>query len=206
MICPDLPGHGQSLMTGTKLSIRQCGEAVLSIMDELSVVKAAFCGSSMGGATAMWLAKHHPDRVSHLILYRVNYRKTDIMFKETLRMANPLYWQQVGMDRLLSKWHMAQGGNEAWQQVIQRVSQALNPEDSDHGYTLNELAELTMPTLIACGDRDPLVPIEDILAMYTTIPQAFLWIMPNATHITGTNTWRAQSFADEIHRFLIKNG
>ena len=43
-----------------------------------------------------------------------------------------------------------------------------------------------------CGDRDPLVPMDDVLAMYDHIPDCGLWLLLHTTHVTTTNTWRAR--------------
>lgn len=204
VICIDQPGHGASLMQGARLSIQECGLAVLSIMAHLDIEQAYFCGSSMGGATTLWIARHYPEKISKMILYRVNYRKNEGTFEQTNLMANPSYWQKVGLEGYLSKLHEAQGNQESWKQVIQRVSEALDPECSDHNHTIADLEKMQMPCLIACGDRDPLVPIADLLAMYAAFPHADLWIMPHASHVTATNTWRASIFAEEVHRFLAR--
>ena len=204
IICPDLPGHGQSKMQGEKLCIKECGEAVLHIMDELKIKKTHCCGSSMGGATALWLAIHHPKRLKKLCLYRVNYYKNRATYEQTNIMANPKYWEDFGVAQVLSKAHLAQGGIDAWKTVIQRVSDALNPHNQERNYSLADLEQIPNPTLLVCGDRDPLVPIADLVAMYQAIPQADLWILPNASHVTAVNTWRSHSFSEELHRFLLK--
>ncbi|HYQ90494.1 MAG TPA: hypothetical protein VES89_00085, partial [Candidatus Competibacteraceae bacterium] len=46
------------------------------------------------------------------------------------------------------------------------------------------------------------VPLEQALEMFAHIPDASLWVLPYATHVTATNTWRADCFALEIIRFL----
>ncbi len=204
VICIDQPGHGASLMQATRLSIQECGLAVLNVMAQLQIEQAHFCGSSMGGATTLWLARHYPEKISKMILYRVNYRKNAGTFEQTNLMANPEYWQKVGLDGYLSKLHEAQGNKESWKQVVQRVSEALDPEHSDHNHTIADLNKMQMPCLIVCGDRDPLVPIADLLAMYAAFPHADLWIMPHASHVTATNTWRGNIFAEEAHRFLVR--
>jgi hypothetical protein len=38
--------------------------------------------------------------------------------------------------------------------------------------------------------------------MFGAIPNCGLWMMPYATHVTATGTWRAESFALEVTRFL----
>lgn len=202
LILIDLPGHGDTPMKGERLSIRECGEAVLSVMDREGLDRAHLCGSSMGGATALWIAMHHNERVDRLIFYRANYYKSQASYEGTLKMADPEHWVGLGIAQILSDLHLGQGDKDSWKEVIQRVSQALDPKDSDHGYTLEELATIEQPVLIVCGDRDPLVPMDDLLDMYYAFPDAALWIMPDATHITGTNIWRSEIFAREIERFL----
>lgn len=205
VICPDLPGHGQTLMQGDKLSIKECGEAVLHIMDELKLEQAHCCGSSMGGATALWLAMNYPNRIQKLCLYRVNYYKNKATYEQTNMMAQPKYWEDFGVASVLSKTHMAQGGVDAWKQVIKRVSDALDPNNNERNYSIDDLKHIKNHTLLVCGDRDPLVPINDLIAMYENIPHADLWILPKATHVTAVNTWRAQSFSEELFRFLSRS-
>ncbi len=156
----------------------------------------------MGGATALWLAVHHPARVAKLVLYRVSYHKNEHTHGGTREMADAAYWRGVGLAGWLSRIHQPQGGPDAWEQVITRVSEALDPATSDHAHTIETLRELRCPTLVVCGDRDPLVPMDDVLAMYDHIPDCGLWLLPHATHVTATNTWRAEAFATEILRFL----
>jgi pimeloyl-ACP methyl ester carboxylesterase len=201
-IAPDQPGHGRSPMTGTRLRIRDIAEAAVALLDELGIESAHVVGSSMGGAVALWMALRAPERVGKLVLYRVGYRKTEASHAGTREMADPAYWQRLGMHRWLSRLHEAQGGPDAWQTVIGRVSEALDPRDSDHAHELEHLAEVTHPTLLICGDRDPLAPLDALLEMHRTLPNSGLWLLPYASHVTATNTWRSHSFAEEISRFL----
>ncbi|MDO4435643.1 MAG: alpha/beta fold hydrolase [Cardiobacteriaceae bacterium] len=205
VIVPDLLGHGQSaLPAGEKLSIDGLGRAVLAMLDELGIEKVNVCGSSMGGATALWLAVHHPERVKRAIIYRISYHKNPATYAQTRQMADPAYWQQFGLQSWLSKIHEPQGGAEAWKMVIQRVSESLDPETSAHDHELSALERLKMPVLLITGDRDPVAPLDDVLAMYRVIPHAELWVMPAASHITASNTWRAAAFAEEVRRFLSR--
>ena len=204
VICPDQPGHGQSPMLSHKLRIKDCAQAVVALLDHLHIQRAHICGSSMGGATALWIARHMPERVSSLCLYRVNYHKNEATHRETYSMARPEYWQKMGLTAYLSKLHLAQGGELAWQQVIARVAEALDPKDSDHDHTLDDLTQINQPVLLVCGDRDPLVPISDLLDMHNHFPHSALWLMPYASHITASNTWRADMFALELRRFLLR--
>lgn len=202
LIRPDHPGHGNTSMKGETLTIQECGESILEIMAKEGVTSAHICGSSMGGATALWLTRHYPELVEKLVLYRVSYYKNKESYQGTQNMADPNHWVRLGIDGIMSKMHIGQGDEESWKEVIKRVSQAMDPSNSDHDATLKDLKKITTPVLIACGDRDPLVPMDELMEMYQAFPESALWIMPYATHITATNLWRKGIFAEELHRFL----
>ncbi|MDX1654044.1 MAG: alpha/beta fold hydrolase [Candidatus Competibacteraceae bacterium] len=204
VIAPDHLGHGQSPMVAERLAIGDIGRALVELLDKLDIHRAALVGSSMGGAVALWVTLNHPQRVSRLVLYRVGYRKNEHTHRGTQDMADPAYWRGVGMQGWLSKIHEPQGGPEAWQSVIKRVSQALDPATSDHAHGVEDLRRITCPTLVVVGDRDPLVPLEHALDMVRHIADSGLWVLPFASHVTATNTWRAESFALELTRFLLR--
>ncbi|MGD8898158.1 MAG: alpha/beta fold hydrolase, partial [Acidobacteriota bacterium] len=63
----DLPGFGGSDRPGD-LSFEVLPAAVLGLMDELGVARAALVGSSMGGAVAAVAAGDRPERVPGLVL------------------------------------------------------------------------------------------------------------------------------------------
>lgn len=202
VIVPDHLGHGRSPMVAERLAVADMGHAVLELMDELGLEQASLVGSSMGGAVALWLTLYHPSRVSKLVLYRIGYRKDADTHAGTRDMADPAYWRGMGMHKWLSDIHEPQGGPDAWEEVIGRVSEALEPATTDHAHDLEVLGCIFQPTLIVVGDRDPVAPLDQILEMFGAIPNCGIWVMPYATHVTATSTWRARPFALEVTRFL----
>lgn len=206
LIVPDLPGHGCSPLNAERLAVGAMGRAVLALLDELEIASAHLLGSSLGGAVALWLTANYPERVAKLILYRVGYRKDSASHSGSQNMADPDYWRSVGMVDWLSRTHQEQGGPDAWKSVIKRVAEALDPATSDHAHSLETLRAITQPTLLAVGDRDPLVPLPQVLEMYEAMPNAGLWLLPYSTHVAATNTWRSDCFAAEVMRFLQGRG
>lgn len=200
---PDLLGHGKSLLAaGRALSISLMAESVIAMLKDNHIEKAHICGSSMGGAVALWIAINYPEMVDKLIVYRIGYTKNQDTYEQTRAMANPEYWRQYGMHKWLSKLHAPQGNENAWEMVIANVSKVLDPETSEHNHSLSDLQQISAETLLIAGDRDPLIPLETLLEMYQAIDKSVLWVMPNASHITASNTWRAPAFAEEVTRFL----
>lgn len=202
VIVPDHLGHGRSPMVAEKLTVADMGRAVLDLLDELKLPQAHLVGSSLGGAVALWLTLYFPTRVSKLVLYRVGYRKDARTHAGTRDMADPSYWRDIGMNKWLSDIHRPQGGPDAWEEVIGRVAEALEPATTDHAHQLEILEHIFQPTLLVVGDRDPVAPLEQILETFGAIPNCGLWVMPYATHVTATGTWRAKAFAQEVTRFL----
>lgn len=202
IIIPDQLGHGNTPMVAEQLTIGDIGREVVELLDTLNLPRAHLVGSSMGGAVALWTTVHYPERVDRLVLFRVGYRKDADTYSGTCGMADPDYWRKIGLHGWLSDIHAPQGGPDAWKTVINRVSEAMNPATSDHAHDLQVLERITQPTLIIVGDRDPVVPLEQALEMFQHIPDASLWVLPYATHVTATNTWRADCFALELTRFL----
>lgn len=203
VLLPDLPGHGQSVLPDSaELSISLMAQSVTEMLQREACQRAHILGSSMGGAVALWIALNQPSVVDKLIIYRIGYSKNSATYAQTQAMANPDYWRQYGLQGWLSKIHQPQGGDDAWKTVIARVSRVLNPQTGEHQHRLADLRSIQAETLLIAGDRDPLIPLSSLLEMHEAISHSALWIMPNATHITATNTWRAAAFCEEVSRFL----
>lgn len=201
LIIPSALAHGASRNVPV-ISISSMADAVIEVLESLGIERAHFLGSSMGGAIALWIALTSPARVDKLIIFRTSYRSSAAVHADVLRMAQPETWRQWRLEEWMQAQHIPQGGPEAWVEVTQKVAAAFDPTITDHLHDLGDLATLPHPTLLITGDRDSVVPLEDMVAMYQTIPNAALWVLPNATHFMGTDGWRRDSFEQEIIRFL----
>jgi 2-succinyl-6-hydroxy-2,4-cyclohexadiene-1-carboxylate synthase len=68
-VAPDLPGHGSSLgLPPDVYTIEGTTRALLDLLDELGITRAALVGYSMGGRLALHLALRHPERCWGLCL------------------------------------------------------------------------------------------------------------------------------------------
>jgi 3-oxoadipate enol-lactonase len=202
VLVPDLPGHGRTPLADEPLTVAGMVEAAAAVFDDAGLSSAHVVGSSMGGGVALRLAHERPDLVDRLVLFRIGYRRETKDVATELSLDDPAYWERLGLDEWLARVHEPQGGPEAWQDVVHRAAH-LSREDPDaHSLTEEDLAGIQAPTLVVAGDRDPIVPVEEALAMYRAIPEADLWIIPHASHVVAARTWRRETFQDEILRFL----
>jgi pimeloyl-ACP methyl ester carboxylesterase len=69
VVCFDLPGFGFSYPAlSYDFSVAQTAETVIEVMDLLEIPFAALAFTCANGFFALHVAKHHPNRVSHLVL------------------------------------------------------------------------------------------------------------------------------------------
>lgn len=61
-------GYGQSGQPTSGYETRSLSEDVLAVLNQLGLRRVTLVGHSLGGAEAVWLAVHHPSRVSRVIL------------------------------------------------------------------------------------------------------------------------------------------
>lgn len=199
----DLPGHGRSPLPDEGLTVAGLADAVEAVLDDAGVGSAHVVGSSMGGAAALHLALTRPQRVDRLVLFRIGHRASSQRVRDELGLADPERWRAIGLAEHLSSIHEPQGGPDAWKDVIERAANLPEQGTDSEDATEADLEHVEAPTLVVVGDRDPLVPLEEALTMYRAIPDADLWVIPRATHVAATKTWRRGHFEEEIVRFLL---
>lgn len=92
----DTRGHGQSMVSPSPYTIEELGNDLLVLLDHLAIDRAHFCGLSLGGLVAMWIAIHAPLRVRRIVLAST-----------AARIGTPAGWEQriaavrhSGMDTL----------------------------------------------------------------------------------------------------------
>ncbi len=192
----DTRGHGQSLATDGPYSIEQLGRDVLALLDALDISKASFCGLSMGGLIAQWLAINATARIERLVLCNT-----------AAKIGTPEVWnpridgvlaggaQAMGelRDASIVRWFTAAFA-EAQPQQVERVVGML-AKTSPAGYAANcaairdtdfreQLGTIKAPTLIVCGNVDPVTTTADGRFIAERIANAELVELP-AAHLSN---------------------
>lgn len=67
VICPDLRGHGKSILEG-EITIEQMATDVIELMDHLHIEQATILGVSLGTIVIQEIYKRHPHRIKAMIL------------------------------------------------------------------------------------------------------------------------------------------
>jgi len=196
LIAPDLRGHGASTNPSGEFSFRQAAHDVLGLLDELHIDRLRAIGVSGGGLTLLHLATLRPALVDAMVIVSAPpYFPPQA--RAIQRQASEAMFGAVELD-LMRKRHV--GGPEQLQQLLAHARGLADSYD-DVNFTPPYLGTITADTLIVFGDRDPLYPVSLAFELYSAIPKAHLWVVPNGGHgpVFGD---RAPRFAETALAFL----
>jgi pimeloyl-ACP methyl ester carboxylesterase len=175
VIVIDSRGQGRSTLTRARLSYHAMAGDVLAVMDKLELAKAALVGWSDGGEIALDLAIHHPERVSKLFVFGANYDS-----KGSKPRGGPsaqtfnAYAAKCRADyQKLSKTPRAYAA---------LVDAMLRVWRSPISFTKDQLRGITAPTMVALGDHDEIILLDQIKEMSTLIPNAQLTVFTDTSH------------------------
>lgn len=177
----DHRGHGRTSASPTPFSDYDVlvGD-LLALLDALGIAQAHFCGFSDGAITLLYFARQQPERIRSLILAGAQYTNDE----RTLALLAKMTPERIAA-RLpewaarLAKLHDTHHGPGYWQQLMRHMQPlwSIQPD-----LTLEQLAQIAVPTLLIAGERDGFGHIDQQVAMRHAIPHAELCILPAAGH------------------------
>lgn len=204
----DTRGHGRSETPAPRYSIEAMARDALALLDLLNIKRADFCGLSMGGMIALWIATHCPDRVNKLILANTG-----------ATIGSPEIWNSriqavsnSGMEAVAShvpsRW-FTQRFRDRHERVVSSAEAMLRKTDR-RGYAYcceairdtdlsGLLKQIAVSTLIISGDHDPVIPPEQSKAFARAIPGS-KHVRLHAAHLS--NIEQAEKFSEEVLEFL----
>jgi 3-oxoadipate enol-lactonase len=204
----DMRGHGSSSTPPGPYTIEQLGNDAINLLDALHLDEVAFCGLSLGGATAQWLALHAPSRLNKLILSNTA-AKIGTQEIWAARIADITeHGLQFIADGSVHRW-FTPGFVASNPAVTTRFQQMLLSNDPA-GYIANcavvrdvdlrdSINQIRTPVCIIAGDQDPVTPPEAAHFMQSKIPNSQLVTLP-AAHVS--NVEAAGLFNAAVSNFL----
>jgi 3-oxoadipate enol-lactonase len=205
----DQRGHGGTDAPAGKYSFDMLTKDVIGLMDTLSIPRAHFCGLSMGGMTALFLAERHPDRFDRIIACDCGPASTPQsaqQWKERIELG-----AEKGMDALadatIPRWYPPDFiASKA--PVLDKIRAMIRttPYQGFAGcaYALSDfdlkpgLPGIKNPVLLICGTKDATYP--GIQSINAAVPGSKLVAIEGAGHIS--NTEQPEKFTQAIRDFL----
>lgn len=207
----DTRGHGESEISPAPYTFEGLGQDVLAILDALEIDKAAFCGLSMGGHLALWLGIHAPERMHAIVACntaaKIGTQQAWQERAELLRAQGQAAMQQLA-DTAPERW-FTEAFTQQQPEIVQPLQKQLAALDP-LGYAAccdalgssdlrEELAKISLPTLIITGDKDPVTTVQDAQALQDAIPNARMAVLL-ASHISNVES--EQAFNEVVSGFL----
>jgi len=198
VIAPDTRGSGKSVHPGGPITAALLADDVAALIQALNLDRPLICGFSDGGETATLVGIRHPGSVRAI----VNHGGYDLFNPDPHAPAIAMTRQMLGgsagatqadpevsasrspelraMFELMKADHDSAQGPGHWKTVIARTFDRVT---EPHGYTVESLKAVTVPTLILTGDRDPFCTIEEGAAAYRALPAGALAVLPDTGHL-----------------------
>jgi pimeloyl-ACP methyl ester carboxylesterase len=182
-IVPDCCAQGRTTDRPGPLTYHAMAEDMIALLDRLHVVRADVMGWSDGGNIGLDLAINHPERINHLVTFGANFQPDGVT-------AEDAAW---GLSATADSF--GPGAREDWTR--------LSPEPEHYDEAMNKILAMwrTLPRwspddlhtirakcLICAGDHD-VIRREHSEQLVRAIPEARLWIVPEASHSAMIERW-----------------
>lgn len=175
----DFSGHGSNVIGDEPFSIRIFAQDVLQFLEQQQLSKVFIFGYSMGGYVAMYLAKHHPEKIDKVITMATKYQWDGAIAAREIQMLNPEKIEQKlpAFAETLKQRHTSD-----WKQVLANTATMMTALGTNNPLKTEDYSTITTPTLLLLGDRDKMVTLDETVAIYKTLPTAQLGILPATPH------------------------
>lgn len=177
VIVPDLRGHGRSINPSGEFTHRQSAADVIALANALGIDRFHAMGTSTGGMTLLHVAVQEPARVQSLVLIGTTPEFGD---RARMIMRSTVEGLPPEMEQLYRQC-LSRGDDQLSELAAQFAGFADSYDDMN--LTEQQLSQITIPTLIVHGDSDAIFPIEVPVALYRSIPDSALWIVPGGDHV-----------------------
>ncbi|WP_101339996.1 3-oxoadipate enol-lactonase [Cereibacter azotoformans] len=208
----DRRGHGGSGIPAPPYSLADLGADVIALMDALGTARAHFCGLSIGGLTAQWLALHAADRLERVVVCAT-----------AARIGTPAGWHariaEVEADGLqglvpatAERW-FTPAFRAARPEAVAAILASFAATSAD-GYAgccaalagadlRDRLAQIATPLLAISGEDDPVCPPADLEAIARAVQHGRHVALPGR-HIVNLES--ADTFNAVLRDFLRAAG
>jgi pimeloyl-ACP methyl ester carboxylesterase len=210
VIVLDLPGFGESEKPQFEFSIGYLSKFLNHFLYAVRVEQAAIVGHSLGANVAARFAIDHPDRVRALILVAgfgppalpatlcvatssfINKLLRRTNDKSVRRFVNSLLYDKKLVTDELVREFLKEAELQGTTIPRHQFWSLLN-----YGFSDNELARISAPTLLVHGAKDELIPAAHSVKASTLIRGSELQILPNCGH------WIQREDPDTFNRIVL---
>jgi pimeloyl-ACP methyl ester carboxylesterase len=159
---PDLPGHGGRDLP-ERFTIEGFAADVVAYMDRHGIARAVLAGYSVGGYVALYVARHHPERVAGVWTLATKYVFDPATVAHLVHLADPARLERPGNPRAaqLQATHEPQD----WRRVTEATRRLFRDLGERPALSEADLRAIGKPALVIASEADQLVPRDEAVAL-----------------------------------------
>jgi len=223
LVAVDMPGFGLSEGRVERMRPSLQAEALVGVMDALGIERAFVVGPDVGVPVALWLAIHHPERLSGINIYDgpgtwptdfdpvlgsavhsglVRWLGVRFPMKSRLMAQNFGAATRAGYDHFSpSDEAVAEYRQICFDEDKHRFAFAyLGSYGDELPQIQHRLSSIDVPTLITWGGKDPFVRPSNAQALHAEIPGSQLTVFEGAGHFSHEDA--DQAWLDRLAAFI----
>ena len=204
----DHRGLGESPAPPGPYTVEDLGMDLVALLDKLGAGSVSFCGLSLGGMVGLWLAAHHPERITSVVAMCSLSRLEPA--SRYLERAAGVRADGIGpiADSVVARWFTERFAVEH-PETIQGFSAALAAMSAE-GYAgccealascdlRTDIQRIAAPTLIIAGAEDPVVPAASAVMFSASFRDGSAAVVPDAAHLVSVEQ------PDVINRLVLEH-
>ena len=172
LLLTDVRGHGESSDPDRRLGIGQIGDDVASLLERCGGCDAIMAFSVSATAVLALLCRR-PSLTRAFVCIGASVTGDPSQVDAILSGPWPTSLKRIE--------HRHATDADHWR----RLQAALAHSWADFRLTADDLGALDIPTLVACGDRDQIEPVEVALSLSRSVPRGELLVLPDCGHFVS---------------------
>ena len=178
---PDARGHGATHWDAADgFRGEWLVDDVAAFVERLGLATFHLMGYSLGAITALDLATRMPDRIRTLVVVGIaTAREPRASAARRLMDPDRIVRDDPGWAADLDRTIDANQGPGAWRRLLPAIVEDIVTQPL---LTPVALRGITPPTLVMCGDRDPLVPVGQAWDLARQVRHGRLFVAPDSGH------------------------
>lgn len=174
VIAIDSRGQGRSTRGSLPISYDLMAGDVIAVLDRLALQRASVVGWSDGGEVALKLGITFPDRVDRLFVFGANYDASGSKPRNAPSATFAAY-----SARCRSEYRRLARPGMPYNALVSALAPLWRLPT---GITREQLRTIRAPVMMAVGDHDEIIALEQIEEMSQLIPNAQLKVFASASH------------------------
>jgi pimeloyl-ACP methyl ester carboxylesterase len=178
---PDARGHGTTRWDASgEFRAEWLVDDLQAFLEALGLDRIHLLGFSMGGMTALTFAAHHPERVRSLVVAGISpLREPRASVARRLMDPDRIDRSDPSWAAALARRHDPVQGAGAWRRLLPAIAEdvAVQPLLSPA-----QVHAIAIPALVACGDGDPFVPVDQAWGLARQLGDGHLLVVPDCGH------------------------